>query len=769
MPLNEKEAIALAGLLHDIGKFKERARVKLEEEYLNIEDVICPVRSGKYTHRHVLWTYQFIDKYLPDDFKTVDNIECDVALLAASHHNPAEPHKSIKQLIQKADCVSSGVDRRDRDELGQVYHERLHSLFGYVSLTGDNPDEIYQFELNPLKLDGDVIFPRKFEKEYLKENYRNLWDGFLEEFKELPNDDFWAFFNSLYFLLEKYTWCIPSAVWKSRPDISLFDHLKVSSALAVSAFESNQIDNLLIIGADLSGVQNFIYDVASPQQARAQMAKQLRGRSFYLRLLNESLNRHILNLLELPIVNSLWCSGGQFTIIAPDNQDIRNRLREADKFINEWLFKQYQSSLYLALSWLSVTDKELQSFDKILYRLVSELTTSKQRKFHQTETAWIFLLKEDVCIICGCDYSPAAESDICAQCRENIAIGEKLPSLRDGYICLQEEGDIQKADVHFEQLGVGWYFNRMPEGGDGKYTRLKVNNTDFIDESSHEPKLKNVAKGFHFLSNIVPLDEQGNIISFDEIVKKATGAKFLGILRMDVDDLGAVFAVGFAGGEQDDRSISRIFTLSRTIDYFFQGYLNLICQKYSTAYVTYSGGDDLFIVGTWDEMLELAQEISDDFSKYTCYNSDMHISAGIFLCKGKFPIGRAARHAGDLLNLVAKNNTSQNKNKNSLAVFNRAIFWDDYPRIKEFADKCVAFIEEDKLSRSFIYKLLNLSKQYFGTQTHNVFWLSKFRYFCVRDIEDEDVRAEIFKLSREDYYPYIPFLASYALMKTRNA
>jgi CRISPR-associated protein Csm1 len=768
MPLNEREAITLAGLLHDIGKFKERARVELEERYLKMESEICPVRSGKYSHRHVLWTYQFIDKYLPDEFKTIENIGCDVALLAASHHKPAEPYESLRQIIQKADLVSSGVDRRDRDEVGQVYHERLHALFGYVSLTRNNHNQddfdIYQFELNPLKLDKDVIFPKKFEKEYLKENYRDLWDKFLEEFKKLPGDDFGAFFNSLYFLLEKYTWCIPSAVWKTRPDVSLFDHLKSSSAIALSELEGG---NCLIIGGDISGVQNFIYDVASPQQARAQMAKQLRGRSFYLRLLNESLNLYILNVLELPIVNSLWCSGGQFTIIATDNEEIRNRLKQAGKVINEWLFEQYQASLYLALSWISVTDKELQNFDKVIYQLISKLTASKQRKFHQINTAWSFPLKDDVCIICGSDYSPTRKAGICAQCIENIEIGEALPSLRDGYICLQEGGNVQKADVHFEKLGIGWYFNRMPEPGDGKYTKLKVNNTDFGIGNS-EFGFRNLAKGFYFLSNIVPLDEQGNIISFDEIAQKASGARFLGVLKMDVDDLGAVFAVGLAGGVQDDRSISRTSTLSRTIDYFFRGYLNLICQEYPTSYITYSGGDDLFIVGTWDEMLELSQKINREFSEYTCHNSDMRISAGLFLCKGKFPIGRAANNAGRLLN-IAKSNEDKSRSKNSLAIFDSAIFWDDYLRVKEFADKCVTFIEEDKLSRSFIYKLLNLSKQYFGKQTQNVFWLSKFRYFCIRDIKDESVRAEIFKLSREDYYPYIPFLASYVLMKTRNA
>ncbi len=62
-----RDQIYLAALLHDIGKFYQRAdtgAVKtskhLKEETKNLEKYICPQFNGNSTHKHVLWTAQFL-------------------------------------------------------------------------------------------------------------------------------------------------------------------------------------------------------------------------------------------------------------------------------------------------------------------------------------------------------------------------------------------------------------------------------------------------------------------------------------------------------------------------------------------------------------------------------------------------------------------------------------------------------------------------------------------------------------------------------------
>ena len=66
---NMRERIYLAALLHDIGKFYQRADTgnTISSKYLKssrqLETMFCPVYAGKYSHKHVLWTAQFIEDF----------------------------------------------------------------------------------------------------------------------------------------------------------------------------------------------------------------------------------------------------------------------------------------------------------------------------------------------------------------------------------------------------------------------------------------------------------------------------------------------------------------------------------------------------------------------------------------------------------------------------------------------------------------------------------------------------------------------------------
>ncbi|MBE9593555.1 MAG: type III-A CRISPR-associated protein Cas10/Csm1, partial [Proteobacteria bacterium] len=134
-------------------------------------------------------------------------------------------------------------------------------------------------------------------KDRLKADYAGLWGDFVEEVDGIKGiTDFDAYFNTLYHLLQKYTWCVPSAVWKSKPDVSLFDHLKTTCAIAACLYNADveYLDNLIggiekswrkedlneeeeralndgkfiLIGGDVSGIQNFIYAITSKGAAK---------------------------------------------------------------------------------------------------------------------------------------------------------------------------------------------------------------------------------------------------------------------------------------------------------------------------------------------------------------------------------------------------------------------------------------------------------------------------------------------------------------------
>ena len=101
--------------------------------------------------------------------------------------------------------------------------------------------------------------------------YKKMVDSFLDELSTLEND------IQLCFLLEKYLWCVPAQTTNYIPDISLFDHAKTTAAIAlclhdeytegsltpngIKKMTQNEDKHFMLISGDVSGIQNFIFNV----------------------------------------------------------------------------------------------------------------------------------------------------------------------------------------------------------------------------------------------------------------------------------------------------------------------------------------------------------------------------------------------------------------------------------------------------------------------------------------------------------------------------
>ena len=108
--------------------------------------------------------------------------------------------------------------------------------------------------------------------------------------------------------------------------------------------------------------------------------------------------------------------------------------------------------------------------------------------------------------------------------------------------------------------------------------------------------------------------------TFEEFAAEADGIKRIGILRADVDNLGQAFVSGFKNDKNHNRyeTISRTATLSRQLSGFFKLFIRQVLEnsafsieeeergKERLATIIYSGGDDVFIVGAWNDVIELA-------------------------------------------------------------------------------------------------------------------------------------------------------------------
>jgi CRISPR-associated protein Csm1 len=148
------------------------------------------------------------------------------------------------------------------------------------------------------------------------------------------------------------------------------------------------------------------------------------------------------------------------------------------------------------------------------------------------------------------------------------------------------------------------------------------------------------------------LPAAGSVKPFDVLEKQSLGIPRMGILRMDVDNMGDMFPDGL--GEK--ASLARLASLSFAVHLFFEGWVGSLAEKLNQRdkqqergarlYSIYSGGDDLFFVGSWDAVAELAVEIRADLGRYTNYHPGVHTSAGIVLVGGKYPLSQAAQDAG---------------------------------------------------------------------------------------------------------------------------
>lgn len=607
----------------------------------------------------------------------------------------------------------------------------------------------------------------------LRGEYKQLWDSFVNEVKDIPTSSIHSYLNTIYSLLQKYTWCVPSATYKDEPDISLFDHSKTTAAIAVCLYHCERLhvsseSKFLIVAGDISGIQNFIYRITKAQGVKG-ISKMLRGRSFYLLLLQDVIARHIIEQASLFNTNILYCGGGRFELLLPNTGESNRILNSIRVNVNKWLFNMYGGELGLVLESVEANQNTLKDYGKLLLRLNDNLAIAKKRKFLSSFTDSAFWVEETpgrnvikVCTACG--ISAVTNDDPCELCNLHKEIGGKLPDTSYLIFVNKALGNIEGLPVPFGEFGTVCLLEN-----DNLITE-KLLKSEKILAIEKINKLDDLQTGFRFIGNTAPVanasfsidDDQtdedkqvkkGNVLSFEIIADASIGDKRLGILKMDVDHLGLIFTLGLEEDQNSKRkSISRIAALSRSMDMFFGGYLNKICDEIfeqwkneskwehrdkvkQIFYTVYSGGDDLLIVGPWSEMPKLAKAIHDEFKEYTCNNPDINISAGIFLCKPKYPISLAAKAADEELE-------QSKKDRERVSLFGDVVEWDGsnemcFKKLLDFGEELYCYVDNDKLPRGFVHGLLRKHRQYNGGQDPN--FIPAIIYQLARNIKDDNL------------------------------
>ncbi|MEY8688143.1 type III-A CRISPR-associated protein Cas10/Csm1 [Bacteroides sp. AN502(2024)] len=775
-----REHVYLAALLHDIGKFYQRADSGnittskfLKPIVRGLESIILPSNNkGVNTHKHCLWTAQFLEDYQPvfqrlatnklDNLTDKDNL----INLSAGHHLSFEQQTELGKIIKKADNLSSGMDRDsdeaykdDQDESGWDSFKKKRMTSILQNVKDYQAEIIYHLPLKAISLDKGY-FPKVFAKEDLPD-YSTLWKSFNNEFKLIQANTCHAFAETFLNLLFKYTTAIPASTIHF-PDVSLYDHLKTTAAIAVCLYDYQQAEEkgekpFLMIGADFSGIQNYIYQVISKYAS-----KNLKGRSFYLRILSDCIVRYLLKELNLFQANIIYNSGGSFYLLAPNTMEVRRRLESAISYIDKSMFEAHGTTLYIAIDSVEVSEDALmhrngENLVKTWTSLFEKRNNKKQNKYSLLITTRYDLFFEpymphetmrDVVTgeLFGEKEAPFHHKEIEEDFRENAVLKELTvrqillgKMLRGAEVLVVSEGEItywrDKIFVAPANLGIYYYLLNFSDL-DKMKEQLRASADKVTIVSLNGKRLDcDFLRNVEGLNNIYSLEFYGGNIypkkTFEEMCENDSFSR-LGVLRMDVDNLGSIFQNGIA---PERATLSRYAALSRSFDYFFSGYLNRIQQELApdTSFIVYSGGDDVFIVGEWSVIIKLAKRIYLDFKEFTCHNPSFSLSGGIAIVPRKYPIIKGAEQS-DKEEKNAKEHFcgvsggAQYELKNSLSFMNTPLNWNkEFPQVEQLKDAIVTFIDQGYLPKSFISKVqsyaMNAQISNHCIQNLKIYWM----------------------------------------------
>ncbi|MCD6161681.1 MAG: type III-A CRISPR-associated protein Cas10/Csm1 [candidate division Zixibacteria bacterium] len=762
---NKLSVISLASLLHDIGKVGQRAfssDAGLSNDSLGLAEYLCPSsKRGYLTRKHALYTNEFIEAvkmYFPDKINTSE-----LANLASYHHKPSDDNQKI---ITEADYLSSAMDRESMDSSGERtdFRKTLQSpVSNYIAIQ-PNCQKSNQYKYNLNKYSTNSIFPTLLDNpDNQINNYNSIWINLLDTMKNVKISDEIQFINTLLSILEKYLWAVPSATNVDVPDVSLYDHLKTTSAIAGCLYLSNDKEKPFILAAgDFGGIQKYIFNLKSGSGG---IAKALRGRSFDVGTFSDSTAFGILNELKLPMSQLIMYSGGKFYLLLPNTDITLEVLNNQQNKLHDWILEERNGELRFNMSWEKISKDDIEDFPTALLKINEKLNEAsfKGLKSLQKNNKWL----EDKWLRPG--YSDKYE-ELCKSCHSNAI---KHTSGENEGLCAR-----CSADRETGRKLVKSNYLALPSKELLKQTTESERASDLIIEFRGEVQNKYDMPYFTILkNNWVPRNENNNVQEFDWIAKQSAGKKMLGYLKADVDNLGYIFQKGFVteGTAKKNRaSISRLATLSRQMEYFFSGYIyNLLKEKYNAVYTVFSGGDDLFLIGPWNQVFDIALELRSEFARYTCYNKSWGLSAGVTVVNPKTPVLHGQQLASNNLD-ISKNETG----KDSITAFATSLSWDEYADALKQGKQLVQWIKDGALNTSKIYRFFQYGRElkefHSSGNTSLLRVIPQMIYDLTRNWGNRtDSQKEAKKWAQAFTNPEnkdsrtLPFICEYALTKTK--
>ncbi len=789
--LDPSSRVALAAMLHDLGKFAERARLECDRERLEIwKQLDCPHWDGRPSHIHAAYTtagFTAIEHLLPVrermmalPFASPNEPDADDSLInaAARHHRP---DTFLQWIIATADRLASGFERSEFEHYNRAdegtatgrnhYQARLLPLFESIAIDGSDRSGHVAHCLPLQPLSPQAIFPQPRTKIEPADNrtaqaeYAALWQSFVTALERIPHshrDSLPLWLDHFDAAWLAFTHAIPSATaGKTRPDVSLYDHSKAVAALSVALWrwheENGKTDDtatfaeradwdepkLLLIQGDFSGIQDFIF--ADGGQTQAKAARLLRGRSFQVSLLTELAALTVLETLALPPTSQIINAAGKFLIVAPNTPATLESLAAARCHIDAWCLEQTfgESSLQIVALPATCNDFMQGRFDALMRRLFDALEAAKLARFGLCDEAPPAAVRvADFGSIGPCAFdgrrpaqTRADDKPASLLAADQITIGKRLADPAYTRILIAHADADVWTSRNVEPLDLDYFGYRIAfarnEDAAGRFGELAAQGALLRCWDFSLPALDGAQPLFQGYArrdiNAYIPIEDKEPVTLDEVAKKDEGVTALAILKGDVDHLGAIFQQGIRPA-----TFARMAAVSRQTNAFFAIHLPWLCRSaFPYTYTVFAGGDDFFLIGPWHQTQALARKMRGDFAAYAATNPQITFSAGLCLAKPGHPIRALAADADEALT-IAKESGRDRITSHSITVT-----WSQFDELAQFERQLDEFREHYKIGTGFIYRLLHLAEKAASGKPEDAIWQSWLAYRVRRFVVDK--------------------------------
>ncbi|XPV70421.1 MAG: type III-A CRISPR-associated protein Cas10/Csm1 [Halarcobacter sp.] len=459
-------------------------------------------------------------------------------------------------------------------------------------------------------------------------------------------------------------------------------------------------NELTIICADFYGIQNFIFENVPSSKAY----KVLRAKSAYVQIFTKVLSLYILKVLGLEEENIIFSEAGKIEILSPRVD--KNKIEEIQKEVDNYFIENFFALAGVKLVSMDILKSYLinpKEFREIREKLNEKMEFAKFNKFNlQNQNTVLDYVdvptNQTLCKTCGIRRIQE-EKEVCKICDDFIKLGENLASKNYMKISNDDSG-------------------------------IKIFNNYHVSFSENENDEFKSLKEFWKIKSYVKSNEKGVAYSFDDLAKNTEGAENLAVIKGDVDSLGEFIKDKSNAFDSYENYIYFSYTLN---NFFTQKVPEFLEENYKNTYVVFTGGDDFFIIGAWNEIIDFSEKIYKEFRNFS--NENLTLSVAIMLSKENVPISYMSSKIEELLE-----KSKENQDKDSITLFDETVKWQEYIDVKKVLENELSKIEEEDKKSAFFYSLLELIEMSIKVKEGDVLstmWKSKLNYSFRRNMKKE--------------------------------